>query len=155
MKNAHVCCAACVKAVEKALGDVEGVTNGTANQKAKTISFEATDQKAAQRGIAALAKAGFHGAASHGDRLLKFPQPKVKKGETADSVTFTGVHLCCGACETGAKESLKDVKNIKEINVDRKAKTVTITGKGIDVLEAIAAFNDGGFHGNLKQKKAE
>jgi copper chaperone CopZ len=151
VKKAHVCCKACVTAVEKALSGLEGVTNGTADQKAKTISFQAADDDAAKRGIEALAKAGFHGAASHGDKLLTFPTSKTKEGEKSDSVTFTGVHLCCGACVTGAKASLKDVKNIKDINVDTKTKTVTITGKGIDVLEAIAAFNDGGFHGNLKE----
>ena len=150
VKKAHVCCGACVTAVKKALGDVEGVSKATADQNSKTISFEAADDAAAKRGIEALAKAGFHGTATHGDKALEYPKAKAKQGEKADSITFTGVHLCCGACVKGAKESLDGVKNVKVIDVDAKTKTVTLTGEGIDLLEAITAFNDGGFHGNLK-----
>jgi copper chaperone CopZ len=155
VKKAHVCCGACVTAVKKTLGDLEGITNGTASQKDKTITFDAADDAAAQRGIEALAKAGFHGTATHGDKALAYPKTKAKEGDVADSLTFTGVHLCCKQCEVGAKAALVNVKNVKAITVDTKTKTVTITGEKVDVLEAIAAFNDGGFHGNLKDEKAE
>ncbi len=151
VKKAHVCCGACVSAVKKALKDVEGVTKGAADQNSKTITFQAADDAAAKKGVEALAKAGFHGTATHGDKPLAYPKVEAKKGQKANSVTFTGVHLCCGACVTGAQKSLQGVKNVKVIDVDRKTKTVTITGENIDVAEAITAFQDGGFHGNLKK----
>lgn len=153
VKKAHVCCGSCVTAVKKCLADVEGVTKAAADQNSKTITFVAADDAAAEKGIAALAKAGFHGTATHGDKALAFPKPKTKKGEKTNSITFTGVHLCCGACVRGAKESLENVKNVKVIDVDTKTKTVTLTGEKIDLAEAIKAFNDGGFHGNLKGDK--
>lgn len=153
VKKAHVCCGACVNAVKKCLADVEGVSKAAADQNSKTITFVAADDAAAKKGIAALAKAGFHGTASHGDKALEFPKPKAKKGEKTNSVTFTGVHLCCGACVRGAKEALENVKNVKVIDVDQKTKSVTLTGEKIDLAEAIKAFNDGGFHGNLKGDK--
>ena len=74
-----------------------------------------------------------------------------KEGATADRITFTGVHLCCGDCVKGAKEALENVKNVKSIDMDQKTKTVTLTGEGIDIVEAAKAFNEGGFHGNLKK----
>ncbi|MCA9069183.1 MAG: heavy-metal-associated domain-containing protein [Planctomycetaceae bacterium] len=153
VKKAHVCCGACVNAVKKCLADVEGVSKAAADQNSKIITFTAADDAAATKGIAALAKAGFHGAATHGDKALEFPKPKTKAGEKTNSVTFTGVHLCCGACVRGAKESLENVKNVKVIDVDQKTKTVTLTGEKIDLAEAIKAFNGGGFHGNLKGDK--
>lgn len=155
VKKAHVCCGACVVAVKKALTDLEGVTNPNADQKSATITFEAADDAAANRGILALAKAGFHGAASHGDKVLEYPKTNAKKGDKSNSVTFTGVHLCCGMCVTGAKKALENVKNVKNINVDRPTNTVTLTGDDIDILEAVSAFNAGGFHAALKGDKAE
>ncbi len=105
-------------------------------------------------GIDALAKAGFHGSATHGDKVVKFPKTTAKKGDKANTVTFTGVHLCCGQCVTGAKKALENIKNV-EITVDRPTQSVTLKGKDIDVLEVVNAFNAGGFHGNLKGDKAE
>lgn len=150
VKKAHVCCGACVTAVKKTLANVERVSAANADRATKTITFEAADDAAAQRGINALAKAGFHGTAAHGDKAVAFPKSKAKKGDKANTVTFTSVHLCCPACVKGADAALKDVKNVKQIDVNQKAGTVTLTGENIDVLEAISALNDGGFHGNLK-----
>lgn len=150
VKKAHVCCGACVNAVKKCLADVEGVSKAAADQNSKTITFIAADEAAAKKGIEALAKAGFHGTATHGDKAVEFPKPNTKPGQKSDSITFSGVHLCCGACVRGAKEALENVKNVKIIDVDQKTKSVTLSGEKIDLAEAIKAFNDGGFHGNLK-----
>lgn len=154
VKKAHVCCGQCVKIVKETLTGVEGVTNPSADQKTGTITFNAADDAAAQRGIDALAKAGFHGSATHGDKAVEFPKTSAKKGDKANMVTFTGVHLCCGQCVTGAKKALENIKNV-QITVDRPTQTVTVTGKDIDVLEVVNAFNAGGFHGTLKGDKAE
>lgn len=155
VKKVHVCCGACVTAVKKALTDLEGISNANADQKSKTITFVAADDAAAKRGIEALAKTGFHGTATHGDKAVEFPKSNAKKGDKADTVTFAKVHLCCPACVKGANEALKGVKNVKGIDVSQKTGIITLTGEGIDVLEAISALNDGGFHGNLKADKAE
>jgi copper chaperone CopZ len=151
VKGVHLCCGACVSAVDKALKPVEGVSAIAADRDSKLVSFKAADQKAAQAGIDALAKAGFFGTASHGDKALKFPESGAKKGDTADIVTLGGVHLCCGACVTGAKEAVKDVKNVSSIDVDRAAGTVKLTGKSVDVTEAVEALNKAGFLATVKK----
>ena len=60
VKDVHLCCPACVKGVGKALKDVEGV-KGACDKKAGTVTLTATDVATAQKGIEALAAAGFHG----------------------------------------------------------------------------------------------
>lgn len=150
VKGVHLCCGACVNGVMKALKDVEGVSDVTADRDSKTVVFQAADDKAAERGIQALADGGFHGKVAHGDKELEFPASGIKKGQKADSVTFNGVHLCCGACVTGAQKAVAEVKGVETIDIDRGAKTVTLKGKDIDLEEAVAALNKGGFHGTVK-----
>ena len=68
----HLCCPACPKAVAAALVDVDGVSGTACDREEKTVSFSATNEETAQAGIDALAEAGFHGAATHGDDDLEF-----------------------------------------------------------------------------------
>jgi copper chaperone CopZ len=141
----HVCCGACVKAVNATLKDVAGVSNSKADQDG-TVSFDAADEKAAAAGIAALAKAGFHGNAKSGDKALEFPAVAVEKGAKADVVTIAGLHLCCGNCYKATGDALKGLGTVTS---NKEAKTVTVTGKGIDVAAVVAALNKAGFHGTV------
>ncbi len=149
VKGVHLCCGQCVKIVGTALGKVDGISNPACDRKTKTVSFTATNDKAAKAAVKALAKAGFHGAAKHGDKKLAFPASGAKKGQKADAVTLTSVHLCCGGCVNAAKKALTGIK--AEFAADRKAKTVTLTGSGIDINAAVAALNEAGFNGQLKK----
>ena len=149
VKGVHLCCPACVKGVAKALGDVDGVSGAACDRADKTVTFSATDDKAAKAGIAALAEAGFHGAASHGDKKLDFPASGAKKGDKADKIVLTNVHLCCGACVKGVSKALEDIK--AEAACDRKESTVTLTGSDIDVSAAVAALNKAGYHAKVKK----
>src|SRR3954454_16927705 len=60
LKNVHLCCGACVKAVGNILKDIEGV-KGSCDQRGKTVTTTAADEKAARKAIDALSAAGFHG----------------------------------------------------------------------------------------------
>lgn len=151
VKGVHLCCGACVRDAGDALKGIEGVSQPTANRDSKVVAFKAADDKAAQAGIEALANAGFHGTATHGDKELPFPASGAKKGEKADAVTITGVHLCCGACVTGAQKALDGLEGVTAIDIDRNEETVKLTGKSIDVSAAIDALNKGGFHGTVKK----
>ena len=150
VKGAHICCGACVRDVGKALDGVSGVSGVKADRSSKSITFTASDDKAAEAGINALAKGGFFGAAKHGDKSLKFPESGAKKGETADSVTVTGVHLCCGGCVNGAKKAVASLGNV---TVDKGAKSVTVKGSKIDKLKVVTALNKAGFFASAKSKK--
>ena len=153
VRGVHLCCGACVSAAQETLSDVKGVSNPAADRNSRTVSFTATDDKAAQNAINALAKAGFHGSATHGKKKISFPASGAKKGEKSNRITLTGIHLCCGACVTGAQKALQVVKGATAIEFDRKLKIARIIGKDIDVTAAVAALNKGGFHGTLKRDK--
>lgn len=151
IKDVHLCCGACVVGANKALKKVDGLSDIACDRNAKIITFKAKDVKTAKSGIDALAKAGFHGKATHGGKPVSFPPSGAKKGLKADIVTFTGVHLCCGACVTAAQKAVKGVKGVTTIDIDRNAKSVTLKGKAIDVTAAVKALNAGGFHGTIKK----
>jgi len=151
VKKVHVCCGACVAAIDKSLKGVTGVTDAKADRKSKTVSFTAENDKAAEAGIKALAKAGFHGAAAHDSKKLNFPASGAKKGDKSNSITLNGVHLCCGGCKSTAKRAFRGLKGVLDVKCDSKAKTVALTGTSIDVVAAVAALNKAGFHGSLKK----
>lgn len=154
VKGVHLCCGACVSTVGKTLKTVKGVSGATCDRNSKIVTFQAADGKAAQAGILALAKAGFHGKATHGKTTIAFPKSGAKKGVKANTVTLNGVHLCCGACVTGARKAFAKLDSVGTIDIDRSAKTITLKGKGISVTDAVAALNKSGFHGTLKARKS-
>jgi len=151
VKGVHLCCGACLKSAKAALADVDGVSDANANQKTKTVSFQATDEKSTKAGLKALADAGFHGAATADGKKVSFPTTEVKAGLKADSVKLTGVHLCCGACVNGVKKAVQGVAGVSALQIDRDGKTVSATGKNIDVAAFVGALNKSGFHGELSK----
>jgi len=151
VSHVHLCCGSCLAAVDEALSDVKGVTAVSADQNTKTIRFTAATEQAAEAGIAALAKHGFFGQAKHGTKKLSFPDAGAKPGEKSNQIVLHGVHLCCGACVTGAKKSLEDVPGLTEILVDRANRKITVKGAGIVTTKAVEALNAGGFYASLKE----
>ena len=92
-----------------------------------------------------------------GGKKLAFPSTGAKKGEKANQIVLHGVHLCCGACVTGAKKSLENVPGLSEILVDRAGGKITLKGAGMETTRAFEALNAGGFYATLKpaEEKSE
>lgn len=153
VKDTHLCCGACVRDVAKALTDVDGVTDAKCDRDAGSISFAATDEKAAKIGLRALAKAGFHGTATHDDKKIGYPKSGLKKGAKGDSLTLNGVHLCCGGCVKAADSAVKEAAKDATVEVDKEARTVKVTGKDLDFNAIVASLNKAGLHGTVKKPK--
>jgi periplasmic mercuric ion binding protein len=147
----HICCGQCVRGAQGALKDVTGVSEAKADKDSGSITLIAADDKAATAAVAALAKAGFRGTAKHGDKTLDFPAANAEKGAKADTFTITGVHLCCPSCYTAAEDALKSVDGVTAVNADKKAKTLAVTGKNVDVNAALDALFDAGFQAAVKK----
>lgn len=146
LKGVHLCCGACVKAVGGILKDA-GV-KGKCDQKAKTVTIEAGDDKAAAKAIEALAAGGFHGESSNKDLAIK-DDSGADKGKVKE-LTLTGTHNCCGMCTTALKNTVKKVDGVKEDNI--KAKETEFTVKGdFDAAELVKALNAAGFHVKVKK----
>jgi copper chaperone CopZ len=139
-----------VKGVDKALAGVTGVSNVKSDREAKTVSFTAADDKAATAGIEALAKAGFHGTAKHGDADLKFPASGAKEGSKASQIKVGHVHLCCGACVRAADEAVKKVDGVNDVTADREASSIEVSGESVSVEAVVKALNDAGFHATVE-----
>jgi copper chaperone CopZ len=145
LKDTHLCCPACSKAVKETLAKVEGVTEVKTEPKEKLVTFTAKDEKVATTAIQALVAAGFFGNATKDGKELKIETTEVKKGTKADTITITDVHVCCGACKKGVSSALKDVKISYE--GDGAQKTVTIKGKDLDKAEILEALRKAGYNG--------
>jgi mercuric ion binding protein len=147
LKGVHLCCDACVNAVDKTLKAVDGVT-GECDRPAKTVTITAPDDKTAQKALDALAAAGFHGDTGNKELAIKddsgAPAGKVK------TLTLTGVHNCCKACCKAIKETIKKVDGATADTAQPKADTFEVTGD-FDAAALVNALNDAGFHVKVKK----
>jgi copper chaperone CopZ len=147
LKNVHLCCGACVKAVGNILKDIEGV-KGSCNQGAKTVTITATDDKAARKAIDALSAAGFHGDSGNKDLSVK-DDSGVSAGKVK-TLTLTGIHNCCGNCCKAIKATVKKVEGVTADDAKPKEKTFTVTGD-FDAAALVKALNAAGFHVKVKK----
>jgi len=151
VKGVHLCCGSCVNGVKKALADVSGVSGLSCDRAAKTVTFTASDEKAAQAGIDALAKGGFHGTATIDGKDAKFPASGAKEDAKSNSFTVSSVHLCCPACVKAAGAAVKAVDGVSDAKCDRDGSSVAVTGKDVSIAAVVKALNDAGFHATVKE----
>jgi copper chaperone CopZ len=149
VKGVHICCPACANAVKAALGKVDGVSDVNA-EKGKPVTFTAKDDKAAEAGVKALLDKGFFGTATVDDKELKVETDAPKKGDKADEITITGVHICCPGCANAAKTVLSKVEGVSSVDA-AKGKPVTVKGKDVDKSTVLEALHKGGFNGKIEK----
>ncbi|MGE0374579.1 MAG: heavy-metal-associated domain-containing protein, partial [Planctomycetaceae bacterium] len=133
VKDVHLCCGACVKAVEKALGKADGVSELKIDKDAGTVVFQVDDRKMARAAMRRLANAGFAGEATLGGKKVALPKIKVEEGTTSNSLEITDVHLCCGGCVTAVQDALKEVKGVSKVEGDTKTGVVKVEGQDVNV----------------------
>jgi mercuric ion binding protein len=143
----HLCCPLCVKGVGAALKEVEGV-KGVCDQKAKTVTITATDDAAAQKAIDALAAAGYHGELE--TKAVHFPTDSGASVGKVSSVTVTGIHNCCGACNKAIKSAVKKVSGVTGDTAKPKQDEFEVTGD-FDETKLIHALHEAGFHAKIKK----
>lgn len=146
VKGVHLCCPGCTKAANKAVAD--SGARSTANSGVKTIFVTAPDDAAAQKALDALAAAGFHGK-TDSDKL-KVPEPKDVPAGKVKKLEVTGVHNCCGQCNTAIKGALKKVAGVTGDTAAANAKEFSIEGD-FSAAEAVKALLDAGYHVEVKK----
>ena len=145
LKNVHLCCPACVKAVGEILKKIDGV-KGECDAKAKTVSIAAKDDDTARKALEALAAAGFHGDTGSKDLAIK-DDSGVTKGKVK-SLTVTGVHNCCGSCTRALQATFKKVEGVTGDTAKAKDATFEVTGDFND-KEFMAALQKEGLAGKV------
>jgi len=147
LKNVHLCCGACVKAVGNILKDIEGV-KGSCDQRGKTVTITAADEKAARKAIDALSAAGFHG--DTGNKELAIQDDSGVSAGKVKTLTLTGIHNCCQSCCRAIKATVKKVEGVSDDDAKPREKTFTVTGD-FDATALVKALNAAGFHVKVKK----
>jgi periplasmic mercuric ion binding protein len=147
VKGVHLCCPLCVKGVGAALKDVDGV-KGVCDSKAGTVTLTAADEAAAQKGIDALAAAGFHGRLD--TEAVKYPSDSGATKGKVKSLTLEGIHNCCRACNNAIKKAVKKVEGVTGDTAKPKSETFEVTGD-YEATELIQALQEAGFHAKVKK----
>ena len=106
VKGVHLCCPACVKGVGNALKGVDGV-KGVCDNKAGTVTLTAADEATVQKGIDALAAAGFHGQLDT-NKAVKYPSDSGATKGKVKSLTLEGIHNCCPVLQQCHQESRQE-----------------------------------------------
>ncbi len=141
----HLCCGKCITGAKKSLNGVEGVSKVRVNKDDRTVVFEATDKKAAQKGLRSLAKAGFYGKPT-----VDGPKFKIDKTAKQDAVALSKMHLCCGGCVRAAVAAVKTVDGVSDATADAKSGKIDISGSSISLVAVLEALHEAGFHGSVK-----
>jgi copper chaperone CopZ len=149
VKGVHICCPACANAIKTTLGKVDGVS-GVDAAKGKPVTFTTTDDKATTAALTALLGAGFFGTATDDGKDVKVETDAPKKGDKADEVTVTGVHICCPACAGAVKTALSKVDGVSAVDA-AKGKPVTVKGKDVDKAAVLETLNKAGFNGKIEK----
>ena len=147
VKNTHLCCPQCVRAVAGILKKVDGVT-GKCDQKASTITITAKDEATAQKALDALAAGGFHGTTDSKD--LKIKDDSGATTGKVKSLTLEGVHNCCNSCNTGINKALGKVAGVTANTAKARSNSFEVTGD-FDAAELVKALNDAGYHVKIKK----
>lgn len=146
VSDTHLCCAQCLRGVEAALKDVQGVKH-TSSQQAKTIEIVADSDEAAQKALDALADAGFYGKLNN-DKLKFKAVPA--SDTTVEKVELTGIHNCCGACTNAIKKAVASASGVSGTNIKNRDTTFTVEGK-FKPADVVKALLDAGFYVQVKQ----
>jgi copper chaperone CopZ len=149
VKEIHLCCDQCEKAVGEALKKVEGVAEVKCDQKTKIVTFTSKDDKTSGEALEALFKAGFTGKATkeNGNMFLGRIGPNPFEKPT-DEVTVKGVHACCKECQKIIDGLFKDAK--VSYSGTGPLKDLKITGKGLNKNKVWAALLQAGFAGKVE-----
>jgi len=150
LSDVHLCCKACVKAVEGVKEDeknnIDDAVDISADRGAKTITIKAPSGKEAKRTLDALVSAGFYGKSDND--ALQMEDIRGKDHDfTANTMTVKDVHICCNSCVKAAKKALADVEGVEEYNIESKSSRFTVKGKDFKPYEVMSALRAAGFGG--------
>ena len=96
----------------------------------------------------ALAAGGFHGDTGSKDITMK--DDSGAKAGKVKTLSLTGIHNCCGNCNTAIKATLKKVDGVTGDTAKAKDGSFTVTGD-FDAAALVKALNDAGFHVKVKE----
>ncbi|SRR6266403_2459500 len=143
LTDVHLCCPSCVKGVQKAVGEVPGVT-ASASQDDGTVTLTGPDNATVQKAADALVAAGYFGKSS--DPAIKIKTQTGAKNQKVKSLEIEGVHLCCGKCVKAVSTALGEVSGVTGNTATKGAKSFVVNGDFND-QDVFAALQKAGLTG--------
>jgi copper chaperone CopZ len=145
----HLCCKGCEKTVRDVLKEVKGVTAVACDRPARTVTFKAADDMAADEAVSALTNAGFHFKVTVDNKQIEISGNPT--GIKADKVVIRNVHACCEDCEKAIRKLFKGA----EVSFAGKGphKDVTVAGKALDGDALLGQLQGAGLHGVIADNK--
>jgi mercuric ion binding protein len=141
--DVHICCHSCVKGIDTAVATVPGVKD-TVDQDAGTITLTGADKASLQKATDALTAAGYFGKSSD----VTLDSATGAKNEKVQSMTVTGLHLCCGKCVKAVDKTVKSVAGVTGDDATKNAKSFTVTGD-FNAQDVMAALQKEGLTGKV------
>jgi copper chaperone CopZ len=143
LTDVHLCCQGCVTGVQKAAGQVHGVTTA-ADMEEGTVNLTGPDTATVQKAVDAMVAAGYYGKSS--DTSIQVTSATGAKDQKVQSLQVEGVHLCCGKCVKYVNAALSTVAGVTANTAAKGAKSFTVTGDFND-KEVFAALQKAGLTG--------
>ncbi len=145
--DVHLCCGACVRAVQGAVGKVDGATVKV-DSNAGTVTIAAADAKTLKAAAKAMADAGFHGTADKKEYALD--DDSGASSEKAQRIVLVGVHNCCAGCANAVEDACKEVDGVKAIGIKSRQTECVVEGNFVPA-DVVKALNQAGFHVRIKK----
>ena len=146
LTGAHLCCGPCFKAMQGALDSVAGVS-GKIDRGAKSVSISAADAATVQKGVDAVAAAGFYGKLQ--GAKAKFKDDSGAPAGQVTSLVVSGAHNCCGKCCGALIRSVKKVKGVTGHTIKPRVSSFKVNGN-FSAAALVKALNGAGFHVTVK-----
>jgi periplasmic mercuric ion binding protein len=146
----HVCCGACIKAIEKAIAKVPGVEGKVEQESGEEgegmATLSAANYELIQKAIDEIAKAGFHGDLD--SDKVKFAPIKTAPGNVKQ-LEIANIHNCCKGCSKSINEALGEVKGVTTKSVEPKKSSFVVEGD-FDPADLVKELLESGFYPTLK-----
>lgn len=146
LENVHLCCGACVRGAQAALGKVEGLT-AKVDQDSESVTLTADKAEVLKKGIAALQGAGFYGKSDKAEFASADNNGSAEKQARAE---FEGIHNCCGGCSKAIVDACKTVDGVAGVGIKAKATTFVVEGN-FSSSAVIKALQAAGFQAKVKK----
>jgi copper chaperone CopZ len=148
VSDIHLCCGACVKAVEKA-AKIDGV-QVQVNKDEGTAVLTAASYEDIQKSLNEIAKAGFSGKIEDDTQAGKvsFPEIKTPSGNVK-KLAVRNIHNCCPGCSEAIITAIESVDGVSSHTVKPKVAEFVVEGD-FDAADVVAVLQDSGFYPTLE-----
>jgi len=141
ISNVHICCNGCVKGINTAVSTVPGA-RAVADMDDETVMITGPDAATVQKAADALVAAGYFGTSSD----VKLDAGTGVRDQKVQTLTVSGVHLCCGKCVKAVNEAAKAVPGVQATTAKKGATSFDVTGD-FNAKDVMAALQKAGLTG--------